>query len=473
METEASGFANAMMGVFSFYDNLEVAMKPFETMLRLALLTSMLVVFWACKKNPVGPQVTPNVQLSADYVTCTEVWLKLGFSDSPSGGDYRITRDGATLMTGTMSGTNVILYDTTALPNKSYSYIAYRVVGGEVKQISPALSVTTLDSTSDNFSWQAFTFGGNAGSCLLKDVAIINDTLAYAVGAIYLMDSTGNADPNAFNLLTWNGRAWTLSRIYYYTFCGQSHMGSYPTNTAFGLSPTDLWIAGAGQVTRWNGMSQSNPQCVILPNGFFIDRLWAKDTNSVYIVGHGGISGWYNGESWQETAVVTSFDIQDIWGTVDAEGSERVLAVACYRFTNDGSAIVQLSGNSAASVQTTGLPSNLSSIWSANGKEWYVCGDGLHQTRSLDSSWQSIAGLPSTYMESMRGNGPNDIFIAGDFGLMLHFNGSTWNDLTQQVNIPNCVFYAVGVKGNTVVAVGSVVTGGVAGGAIIVMGRRN
>ena len=56
---------------------------------------------------------------------------------------------------------------------------------------------------------------------------------------------------------------------------------------------------------------------------------------------------------------------------------------------------------------------------------------------------------------------------------MLHYNGSTWTDLTQEVNESNSVFYAVAAKGNTVVAVGSVVTGGVAGAALIVVGTRN
>ena len=46
------------------------------------------------------------------------------------------------------------------------------------------LLLTTLDTTSHDFSWKTFTFGGGGGS-VLNDVAIVNDTLAYAVGEIY------------------------------------------------------------------------------------------------------------------------------------------------------------------------------------------------------------------------------------------------------------------------------------------------
>jgi len=61
-----------------------------------------------------------------------------------------------------------------------------------------------MDTTSNSFTWQTFTFGGNAGSCNLFDAALVNDTLAYAVGSIYLTDSTEHPDPLPYNLVKWN-----------------------------------------------------------------------------------------------------------------------------------------------------------------------------------------------------------------------------------------------------------------------------
>src|SRR5208283_5579955 len=66
-----------------------------------------------------------------------------------------------------------------------------------------------FDTTSHIFAWQTFTFGGGGGS-ELTDVAIINDTLVYAVGEIYLPDSPAG---QPYNFEVWDGKTWTLSRI--------------------------------------------------------------------------------------------------------------------------------------------------------------------------------------------------------------------------------------------------------------------
>jgi hypothetical protein len=55
------------------------------------------------------------------------------------------------------------------------------------------------DTTSHNFTWTLQKLGGASGS-VLYDVAIVNDTLAYAVGEMYLNDSVGQNDPQPYNL---------------------------------------------------------------------------------------------------------------------------------------------------------------------------------------------------------------------------------------------------------------------------------
>ena len=55
--------------------------------------------------------------------------------------------------------------------------------------VSPPVS-NGADTTSHNYAWQTFILG-DGNSSVLYDAAIINDTLIYAVGEIYLKDSTG------------------------------------------------------------------------------------------------------------------------------------------------------------------------------------------------------------------------------------------------------------------------------------------
>ncbi len=115
--------------------------------------------------------------------------------------------------------------------------------------------ITTMDTTSHNFTWQTFTFGQHSNS-VLYDVAIIDENNIWAVGAIYMNDSLGNHDPNAYNAVHWDGIKWDLKRIQFYTFCGQQHTGSYPAKSIFAFGSNDIWVGmDSSQVVRWNGQS--------------------------------------------------------------------------------------------------------------------------------------------------------------------------------------------------------------------------
>ncbi len=97
------------------------------------------------------------------------------------------------------------------------------------------------DTTSHNFTFQTFTFGGDAGSCDLNDVAIINDTLAYAVGSIYLNDSTtGQPDPQPYNFAVWDGKVWKIQKIPYY-YQGQPFYGPIYSLWAFNANDILVW----------------------------------------------------------------------------------------------------------------------------------------------------------------------------------------------------------------------------------------
>ncbi len=67
---------------------------------------------------------------------------------------------------------------------------------------------------------QGRRWAGRASSTLYK-VATVNDTLAYAVGEIYLKDSSGQWDHYPYNLATWNGSARSIQKVSFYCL-GQS-----------------------------------------------------------------------------------------------------------------------------------------------------------------------------------------------------------------------------------------------------------
>ncbi len=436
-------------------------------LLIFGLAVFLAAISFSCKSSPTAPHITGNVQLSADYVACTEVWLKISVTNNFTGGQFKITRDGDTVLTGSLSGADTVIIDTTAQAERTYTYRGYRLKNDQVSDTSLQLQVRTMDTTSNNLTWQTFTFGGNAGSCILKDVAIINDTSTWAVGEVSIKDSSVNGY-SIYNLVKWDGRGWQLDSVAYYS---QGQPFYTTVSSIFAIDERDVWL------DPWHHWDGQNFQYLASDPIFFgvgIDRMWGN-SGGIYVVGTGGfVAHMSTGQVWTRLVNNTNLDIQDVWGIESTQtGQEEVPAVACDKFSGNGIAVMQLSSTGVTSVQTDGLPPDISGVWSADGREWYVCGDGLYKARNMISPWQRIINVPSIYKEAIRGSGPNDIFAVGDFGLVLHFNGSTWTDLSQEVNIPNSVLYAVSVKGNTVVAVGQTVSGSVGGAALILVGNRN
>ena len=112
-----------------------------------------------------------------------------------------------------------------------------------------------IDTTGTNYSWQKYTFGGAASSSL-EDVAIIDSKNIWAVGKIYVYDSTGHVDPNIYNAVHWDGQKLSILKIPYY-YQGQALYGAIYSICAF--SENDIWF-GIGNMIHWNGQSFSPVQ---------------------------------------------------------------------------------------------------------------------------------------------------------------------------------------------------------------------
>ncbi len=447
---------------------------------KLALIALPILSSITCRTSPTGPHISNNLSLSTDYVTCTEVWLKLSYTarQAPNGSsDFRIVRDADTVLTGSLSGTDTVVIDTTTRPERTYTYKAFYLVNGQVSDTSQPLHVTTLDTTSNNFTWQTYTFGGNAGGSVLNDVAIINDTDIWAVGDIPIKDSSANGY-SVYNLVKWDGHQWSLRQIMFPLCDPSGNKQNLQPFTCYGvaaLSYSNVWLSGGGSLVHWQA-GTPEPLCFSLGYGQRTLERMLGIAGDLYIVGTNGFAAYYDGYTWQQVANVTNLDVDDIWGVFNSTtGQSEVLAVASDEFTNDGVAVLQLSGTQATMLQTAGLPTtSIVGVWSADGKEWYVCGDGLYMTRNLNQTWQKIKSVPPVQMQAIRGTGPNNIYVVGDFGLALHWNGESWYDCTGNgLSYIQGSYLAVAANGNTVVAVGYSRGSPTNQPAVALIGRRN
>ena len=169
------------------------------------------------------------------------------------------------------------------------------------------------DTTSHDFTWQTDTIGAQG---VFYDVAIINDTLAYAVGEIFLRDSTGQIDPQLYNVAVWNGTDWILSRA-----------TNVPLRAVFAFAENDIW-AGSSAPYHWNGTNWTGYNVTGIFGGN-INKIWGSSSSDVYIVGTNGSIAHFNGSSWQKVESGErnpNFRFTDVWGSTK-NGSQLVITV--------------------------------------------------------------------------------------------------------------------------------------------------
>ncbi len=419
------------------------------------VLLLFIIILGGC--NPAEPPVSSSIGLSVELVSSTEAWLKVNAEGES--GDIIITSNEKEIKSFTAPKNDTVVYIDSLLPNKNYTLQALVAQNGKIIGKSEKVTSATLDTTSHNFTWNTFTFG-DGGSSVINDVAIVNDTLAYAGGEIYINDSTGQPDQKPYNFAKWNGEKWNFLRIQFYTVHGDSHHTPYPTSSIIAFNTSNTWVAMNGdQIAQWNGDKQT--AIMITPISFSITKLWGKDTNSIYAVGDGGVIEYFQNNSWQKIESGTNTIITDIWGIVNNNNEVTAYCPVSSFFTPGDKKILRIKNNKVDSVSWS-VQRLLYSVWTNNEQFLYVCGSGTYENKK--GYWEEIK-LPLVSMNSIRGNDLNDIFVAGDFGLVAHFNGSTWK-------VYNDVFaadyYSISLKGNLIMLAGQQ-----NGKGVITIGRRN
>ncbi len=422
------------------------------------------------------------LSLSLEDVSCTEAWLKLSSTlHTPIA--LTLKQDEKSREIINLTSTDTILYIDSLQPNKTYTFQAIISAfrrdpvsdGQPFSRVSNELCVTTLETTSHNFTFQAFTFGdAGAGSSTLYDVAIIDEDNIWVVGAIYLKDSLGNPDPHAYNAVHWNGSYWSLKRVYFPTVCGQSSLTAYPAKSIFVFNNGEIWISSAGdKIAILKDGIQIDNFCLPSNISMSINKIWGTSSSNLYIAGNGGsIAHHYNGE-WQKIESGTDLPIQDTWGTYDKENDDNeIMCIASDKYYGGGPELFKIENNNVVPLPIEGLSWSISSIWFKNKYKTYIVGDGIFVRDYPNDKWKNITeGITTYYIHSIRGSGNNDIVVSGAGGELVHFNGSTWRSYRGN-SLPAFYgnYYSAAIKENIICAVGEAVLD--KSKAIIVLGFR-
>ncbi len=292
------------------------------------------------------------------------------------------------------------------------------------------------DTTSHDFTWRIDTLG-TYGS-VLYDVSVISPDNIWAVGEIHTeetdrFDSLGNwIQP--YNAVHWDGDDWELRRIRTNS-CGGVEYPPIKTIKAFAFN--DILFAHLdGSITSYNGLNFTNNCSLIMELNGSARKIWGISKNDYYVVSGNGFIAHYNGSSWLKLESGTTIDLLDIYGSPDGS-----VVWACGYTDFVGTVLLKITGTTVEKVyedndywftaRDDSLYGVLTSLWTdESDRVFLVSPYGVFRANASTHGEAERISMNRNYFpgfpRSLRGNGENDLFLAGDLSSLSHYNGSTW-----------------------------------------------
>lgn len=395
--------------------------------IKITPLIITLLFFSACKECPTEPK-DPELYLSAPYVETSIVWLKVTSPDSTLHKSFVIQRDTVTILEASFSGRDTIIADRTVQPNTSYTYTVNFVKNGRIQDQSASVTVTTLDISSSDFTWEVLYFGEPVKDNLLKNVSIVSENDIWVVGLITVWgwDSLDSEyDWIRYNALHWDGDKWNILSIRPapWTYKG-------PFDVVHAICDSIVWIGINSPALYSNGEWQGMMNAPRL--GWMLD-IWGNSLFNTFFTYYGGGIAHYNGTSFRIMQSGTDVDLRDIDGN-----DERVYTLGCtggseniileYEYTKDEWKTLLTSHTVNGNLET-GDMGQFYSVKVLDDVVVFTCAamatlkyyyqDGLY-----DAVPQKITILDDCWrVEIIDGNATNDLGFITIAGEIVHYNG--------------------------------------------------
>ena len=449
---------NLQFLIFSLKKRASIVM-PINKIIFLFVFFAGLL-FLSC--NPTEPGNAPaGLEFKAEDASCTEAWLTLKAGNITGA---KVFREDSLIYSFNTNSIDTTLFDEGLLPNQIYKYHTVIQPSNNSRVVTKELTLQTMDTTSHNFTWQTFTFGGDAGSSALNDVAIIDENNIWAVGEIYLKDSLGTPDPHAYNAVHWDGQTWKLFKLQFFTFCGQSYTSSYPAKAIYAFDSENIIISSNSQLTYLRNEKQIRTECVSVS----VNKIWGTSSSDLYIAGNNGSIAHYDGSKWTMIESGTGADINDIFGAINSStGETGIYVVASSILYNPERKFIKIVDNKIINPKDFEYEIFLSSVWLAAGRKIYVTTWNGKIYTFNNNHWKILDYKTEYAQTHIRGTDYNDIFVAGSFGFLTHFNGVTWKQITD-VNQISSVISSIDINNKTIVVVGTL-----GSKATVKIGKRN
>ncbi len=158
-------------------------------------------------------------------------------------------------------------------------------------------------------------------------------------------------------------------------------------------SGSDVWVGGDLGITH----CKSPTACTIESTGGTIFSLWGSSSSNIFAVGGGGQIRRFNGTSWTNMSSPTTRQLARVSGS----GPNDVWAVG-------DSVVLHYDGSSWSNVTLNGLNNYFYS--------------------------HTPSGLQGLFQLGLWVRGPKEVYMGGDNGIIVRFDGSEWREITSNSN---------------------------------------
>ncbi len=444
--------------------NLTYKLIFLSTLISILTLTLLLTSCEEPTSSGVGGG-SVSVTLSVADVSCTEAWLRVTTQgvNLNEGATITLYRDDSVRSSFPIYSADTLIYDEGLLPSKTYRYkatLTFKQTSGSITKESNTAEAVTMDTTSHEFTWQTFTFGGANGSSYLRDVAIINENDIWAVGEIHTEDTDQwNEDSTEwiqpYNAVHWNGQEWELRRILY-------RNGFWDIHSLLAFSSNDIWFEG---FVHFDGESFNSLPIPNILIGWQINSMWGLSSEDFYVVGNGGNIAHYQNGTWTKIESGTELHFRDISGY-----GGRIYTVAAKLFSGVNSELYKIENDETTLVDGTNIGLSSVTVYVLKEKLYVYGYYRLVHTEGTEGWKEESEPVNFDGFSKIRGTGYNEIAAAGSYGKIYHFNGASWKERRINVNggaLPD--YMSVDIKDDVICAVSAPLGNGATAVAI---GRR-
>jgi hypothetical protein len=384
----------------------------------LFFIIALLLICISCDTTEPPPGDKPTLALKLEDVSCTEAWIELTTANLSLPATITIKQNNPTGDTKSqilnLNTKDSLLYIDSLLPNKNYQY---QVSSKEHQVTSNKLSVTTLDTTSQNFSFEVLEFGDGFSSSYFNDVWIFNENDIWVCGNVFTNDSTDG------NLYQWNGSYWKAHRLNFVDM-----EGIWGINNVMYLASGGIWKYDRVNLVRQNIEGTFS-------QGQAVHKLWGSSENNIYGVGPWGTIVWYNGLKWTKIEFDTQWYFYEITGNKEtgigyAIATNQLSDCIVVKLENSTTEIFYQQSISEIKIHSVTLTELNNFLYIPNDWQNTIC--RISEKTGKVEVIHQITG--SFGMEQSSAVSSNDIYFFGpDYSgigvWLLHFNGIRYKTL--------------------------------------------